>query len=490
MLPFLYAILLNFLTTPDTATKISSSSSEQSITDWLIKNDARLQSTVSIDPSNGLRGLKWSKQRHSKDEEEEPTLLANSAPSFTFPSIVNSRVACSIPRQCILLADNKYVPKGCEDGPIEALAGTLLHHSIENEKCDDYFFSPYIASLPPPKDPSLASIGGTWTDSQLDRLGWDRTKSRFQKMRSRRERFIKAAMDEVTDDSSSKGFDGGKSNVVDEDLVAWTYDIARSRALEGNFGLGGIVRLSILSTFLSLILAFLPLVTIDMTSATSIPLLNILPLLVSSTVLSGILIKAQQQPELAFIPWVDFANHKSDSSSEVRGTKEGLVFEYDNFQDAILLKKKEGSDSITSSSSFQGNNKEWITFNYGGQQEGITNDRLLGEYGFVEEDNANDRFVLEIGGSYLLSMGRHGRYTLKPSSNYGGGENDDEEGNEELPTETEIRALVITTRDELTSLIENENNPPKDPVDLERAKLASIWRREKVRLIDEYLSLK
>lgn len=410
-----------------------------SLTGWLLGHGASLQSSVENDPA-GLRGLRWG----ARDGDCPGGGGGGDG----------GGVACLIPRGCAVVADPALAPAGC-GGPIERLAGTLLRHVAAGAAAapPDHF-SPYLDSLPPPADPALASIGGTWTDRQLGRLALGPVQRSFRGMRERRERFVRAYLRE------------GDVPRCGAKEAAWAYDIASSRALEGNFGRGGAVRASLgtVGAAFALALAAPGLAVLlaepesaTATTATAVPLIALAPLAASLAVLGGIMVGAARQPELALVPWIDFANHQSSAG--------GLVFQYDCLRDAIQLRRREGGSHATSEED------GWITFDYGGAAEGITNDRLLGEYGFVEEDNPNDTLVIEVGDA-VLTLGRHGRRGLT-----GGGK---------LHTEGDVRDAIEATRAALAaSQVPVDSRDPNDAI---LAGLAAQWRREKRRLLDEVSS--
>eukprot|EP00957_Ditylum_brightwellii_P134997 10293235-Ditylum_brightwellii.AAC.1 len=142
-------------------------------------------------------------------------------------------------------------------------------------------------------------------------------------------------------------------------LADWAYDIACSRAVEGNFGQGGVVRYAIGATLLSMVWATAPCLHCLMTNslAIDIPPEAAMPLVASAAFLVSTLIG--REPEIAFIPWIDFANHRSGKKA---------IFEYDLFGDAILFKAE---NKVSASG------EQWVTFDYGGASNGITNDFLL-----------------------------------------------------------------------------------------------------------------
>ena len=112
---------------------------------------------------------------------------------------------------------------------------------------------------------------------------------------------------------------------------------------------------------------------------------------------------------------------------------------------------------------------DWVTFSYGGT-DGIGNDRLLGEYGFVEVDNPDDTLTLQTNDESVV-IGRNG--TIREPSL--------------LPSNARLVESASKLRSVLADPVSIHPPNESDIVDVERAKLAELWRLEKVRMLDEFL---
>lgn len=332
---------------------------------------------------------------------------------------------CRIPRSCIIVADPSS--KNMYNRPIDALAGTLLN---ELSLGKDSVYHPYIQHLPSANDLSLAGIGCTWTDHQLQRLQHEPTIEHFTKLRSQRQDFI-------------------QKNDSSRELAGWAYDLASSRALQGPFGRGGKVRAATVGTAFAFAMALLtPLLYIHNLAA--MPFDSALPVLTSAAVLVNTIVS--EEPELAMLPWIDIANHKSKSR---------LFLEYGLFHDGIVL-KRDGEAEFNEDQSFS-----FINFDYGGASKGVNSDKLLGEYGFVEENNPNDAMDILVG-KKLVTIGRRGQVLTAQSSL------------------KDIKDAAKKVRDGLLDTKEGCNSS-NDPVDIQRYILAAQWRKEKIRLLNEFL---
>lgn len=407
LFPYLFYALASGPLTRSGVIKPVVSAHPLQLANWLEQNDAILNSSIGID-GNGLRGL-----------------VARNGEGNSL---------CRIPRNCVIVADRSSAKRSTR--PIDALADSLLQHirRLEDESaCSPV--GPYIGSLPGPNDLSLTGIGSTWTDDQLDCLGHDFTKKQWIKLRMKRDSFIQR--------------NGIAHDENDKRLAGWAYDLASSRALQGPFGRGGAVRAALAGTLISMLIAFLPVFYVK--DLSQMPFESAVPLMLSVTTLVSSLVSTE--PELAMIPWIDLANHKSTSR---------LHLEYDLLHDGIALKGEHKSMP----------GESLVYFDYGGRQ-GIDNNKLLGEYGFVEENNPNDILDIEVGED-LITMGRQG--VVRSSTN------------ESLVKEKEVTNAVLRARASLLAV-----GAPKatedlyDTIDFDRAKLAALWRQEKIRLLDEYL---
>mmetsp|Transcript_25161 Transcript_25161/g.55818 ORF Transcript_25161/g.55818 Transcript_25161/m.55818 type:complete len:414 (+) Transcript_25161:83-1324(+) len=377
------------------------------LANWLEQNDAILKSSIGID--NGLRGL-----------------VARNGEGDSL---------CRIPRNCVIVADRSSAKRNTR--PIDALANSLLQHirRAEDESACSRV-GPYIASLPGPNDLSLTGIGATWTDDQLDLLGHDFTKKQWIKLRMKRDSFIQR--------------NGVAHDENDELLAGWAYDLASSRALQGPFGRGGAVRAALAGTLISVLMAFLP--AFYLNDLSRMPFESAVPVILSVVLVSSLVVA---EPELAMIPWIDLANHKSKSH---------LNLEYDLLHDSIALKGQRKSIP----------GESFVNFDYGGRQ-GIDNNKLLGEYGFVEENNPSDILHIEVGED-IVTIGRHGVVRSSTRSN------------ESFVKEKEVTNAVLKARARLLAVgTATATEDGHITIDFDRTKLAALWRREKIRLLDEYL---
>ena len=303
----------------------------------------------------------------------------------------------------------------------------------------------------------------------MNLIGHEPTIRYFDKLGLERERFIQDSI------SSNVNLIGDATKATIHIVLAgWAYDLVSSRALQGPFGRGGKVRLAILSTVLSLALAVIaPLVLIatdnGMHELTLLELVETaIPLLISSLYLISTLLRSRKEPELAMLPWIDIANHKSQSR---------LNLEYGLLGDEIII-KKDGAASPLSSSAIGEEEAQFVNFDYGGASQGAGNNKLLGIYGFVEEDNPNDTMNIQIGGKSkrIITIGRKG-VVHTPLSN------------EEDCTLDEVIYAASDLRGKFLELDQmHDCTKISDPIEYQRSWLAAQWRKEKIRLINEFLS--
>lgn len=431
--------------------------SKRPLASWLKQNNATIQSSIGSD-ENGLRGLVLDAHDHHQQQEED-------------------QIICQIPRNCIIVANdnnsqlqlefNEQRGNSKSQSSIDALASTLLTE-IQRGSKSHYF--PYITNMPGHDDISLKSIGGTWTRDQMTKyLAHEPTMRYFERLGSEREEFI---LESISNDLNLIG-DAVKAS-RHRVLAGWAYDLVSSRALQGPFGKQGRVRLAILSTMASFALAAVaPLVLVFLSANGSIDELTlpelmvaIIPFVISSSHLISTLLQSKQEPELAMLPWIDIANHKSGSK---------LSLEYGLFRDEIILKK---GDEVATESSF-------VNFDYGGASQGAGNDKLLGIYGFVEEDNPNDTMDVQIGNSedeqIFITIGRNGTLKTQLSSSSG------EEMKDAL---RKVTQNIHSLRRKFRYLDQMHDSAViSDLVERQRCRLASQWRAEKIRLIDEFLGI-
>lgn len=335
-----------------------------------------------------------------------------------------NNIACQIPLCCALVEAN-----------VNSLACRLIK---EYELGHASEYSAYLEALPR----TTLNLGCSWSDAQMERLLHDPTIQYFKRLRDGQDKFVDLMLE--------------KGITKDRELAERAYNIVYSRAVEGRFGRQGTVRAACTAAtaglFSSVGLSLGPvlfgqsadLVSSDMTTV-QVTIEAIIPLIASFMALAYI-VSSNQVNELALVPWIDLANHDSSSSP--------CVFEYNLLKDAIALKTTERK-------------QEWVTFSYGGKK-GIHNDRLLGEYGFVEVDNPNDILVLQLHID-SVTIGRSGK----------------------IQEASSLDAQLVESAIKLRLILSDpvHIHPPNesDPVDVERAKLAELWRQEKIRLLDEFL---
>ena len=375
---------------------------------WLEQRSGNLKTQIEFN-SEGLRGLK-------RD--------------------IRNNVACSIPRKCAILADPSDIGSNYFERPIDLLSCSLLAHLRRGHSS---YFAPYLETLPQASDITLSTPGSRWSDQQLERLRHSQTISRFKRLRHHRKNFINVISSIDNEEN------------IDE-LAGWAYDLASSRALEGHFGKNGSLRFALSCFLVATIFALLPLMSMigpldEVSNNVILPVENTIPLFPSFAFLVHILSKKNN--EIAMIPWIDVANHNSAAT---------MSFEYDLLKDSIVFKEARTKNILVL-------DDKWITFDYGG----INNDRLLGEYGFVEIDNPNDTFDLKINECRTITLGRRG--IIIDHSN---------ETNEMIVNAAyEMRKNLGEPLDEIVC--------SDDPFDIEIAAAAQLWRQEKIRILDEYL---
>jgi len=204
------------------------------------------------------------------------------------------------------------------------------------------------------------------------------------------------------------------------------------------------------------------------------PTPTLLPLPISATRLVSALLDRSEQSEIAMLPWIDIANHKSESR---------MYLGYGLWGDEIIM-KHDAKTSVTDSSPTiykSGENPSFplempVNFDYGGASKGIGNDKLLGVYGFVEENNPNDTLKLRVGKhvTTTITIGRKGTLLTK----------------DHHCTLHEISLALEELREKLLDLNDSDkhNHIPErsDPIGVQRHRLAAQWRKEKIRLLDEF----
>lgn len=156
------------------------------------------------------------------------------------------------------------------------------------------------------------------------------------------------------------------------------------------------------------------------------------------------------------LPWIDIANHKSKSK---------LYLLYGTLQDNIVLKTSPSTENANESAEAD----KFVNFDYGGSIEGCSNDKLLGEYGFVEEDNPNDYIDFTLRGTGV-TLRRHGLLDCS---------------NAHVLDEVKIAAKELRKS---LALVGMRDDATTDEIDVQRSSLASQWRNEKIRLLDEFLT--
>ena len=430
---------------------------KHSLATWLGHSNAILQSKIGSD-MNGLRGLVLDALHKPRQQQQQQHTI------------------CQIPCSCIIVANNDSTQQqqspnkqqlqhtdNRHQSSIDALASTLLTE-IQRGPTSQYF--PYISSMPAHDDISLSSIGASWTPEQMTKyIRHAPTIRYFENLGSHRENFIQESI------SNDMSLIGDAPRATSHRILAgWAYDLVLSRCLQGPFGQSGKVRLAVLATMLSFAVASIaPLSLFVMSSSSSdtgsmneLTLLELvetfIPVVISSSYLLRTLLRLQKEPELAMLPWIDIANHKSQSR---------LNLKYGMFGDEIILKKDDDGEVTTAPLLF-------INFDYGGS-EGIGNDKLLGRYGFVEVDNPNDSLDLEIedgNKKQIITIGRNG--VLRTQL-------------EETPGGCTIKEVVHAISDLRLHLLTDGEEDTLEHIESQRCGLASQWRAEKTRLIDEFL---
>ena len=457
----------------------SSSTSKRTVThaDPLVA----VNSECSVDDS-GLRGLKWKRSGFQANLQQLSKL--------------DNEIACRVPVGCTIVA-NRILD---DERPIDALVRTVYCHlRLRNRKEHDQRsnsamtdYEPYFATLPPAEDRSLKSIGSRWERSQLELLlGHNPTVERIARWGDKRRQVIAQLLEKEVEDGMQDDIDPtlSKSTVRNEDEVEeerrivaeWAYDLVTSRSIEGSFGQKGMLRSAVGAWLASSGIAIFP--CFYMMDHGTVPIIamvaSMLPLLVSSLVLAYLQISSKTRgAEIAMLPWIDLANHKSNTH---------MILEYDIFQDSIVWKKSEKSNSmeegVKASKSTSTDDAEWITYDYGGET-GITNDHLLGVYGFVEVDNPNDTIDLELNNNdqTILTVGRYGRI-IGESTAVGNGDIAMLSQHDQILYAAEQTRRKLLERGDLLST-EEAKSSIFDPM---QADIANVWRREKIRLLDELL---
>lgn len=332
-------------------------------------------------------------------------------------------MACSVPLNRAIVISN--------DDEEELMRKFLAEIYSDN---DDH--APYLDTLPRPGDLSLNTIGAKWDPQQMERLVHPPSIAKLTSLREMRT----ATVDNLVKTVSGVYGDNSENSKL---MANWAHDIVASRCLKGNFGHQGKLRIAVACYLASVVAAVLPLAV--STGDPSIE--SMLPLLVSTAVL--LFLHVKKKSEIALLPWIDLANHKS-------GTK--MVFEYDILNDSINWKRTGGDPD----------KYDWVTFDYGGEL-GATNDRLLGVFGFVEIDNPNDTFEVELKNGSFATIGRFGQV----------------QGGNDVKMDDAVLAASNARERLLSFTAEN----PSDSTDFTRAQVAESWRSEKIRLLDELLDL-
>ena len=185
----------------------------------------------------------------------------------------------------------------------------------------------------------------------------------------------------------------------------------------------------------------------------SLLLESTLPLIPSITVLVNTLTANE---ELAMLPWIDVANHRSKSR---------LFLQYGLLQDNIVLKRDFSSpEQHAADGSYS-----FVNFDYGGTFDGCSNDKLLGEYGFVEIDNPNDTIEMTVNGEKFV-IGRQG-IIIEDIFN---------------ASIDEVKGAAKSLRNSLANDVLIDSTP--DQISTLRINLAKQWRNEKIKLLDEFLA--
>ena len=158
-----------------------------------------------------------------------------------------------------------------------------------------------------------------------------------------------------------------------------------------------------------------------------------------------------------------------------------MYLEYGLWGDEIIMKHDDKTSTTSPTINERGENPSFplempVHFDYGGASKGIANEKLLGVYGFVEENNPNDTLKLRVGKhiTTTITIGRKGGLLTKDYH----------------CTLHEVTRAVEELREKLLDLNDSDrhNHSPQgsDPIVLQRHRLAAQWRKEKIRLLDEF----
>ena len=464
-------------TTENAAEKLSFPDANDVGTGWdktidTISSDgiSRNNLECSIDKQTGLRGLKWK------------TSLSDSRSS-------TDDVACSIPIKNLVIADKDDDNHDELEALMYKLNSILLSKSHPEQVKEAKDTHGYLETLPESSDLSLMTIGTNWDNFQLERLGHAPTIAKLKSLRKDKANRVQRILQTNSNISSfSEGYD--------ELLVVanWAHDLVMSRALVGPFGQRGKIRALVLASAASGLLSTAPLLQGILQSTVSIE--DFLPLVCFNSffMVFGIYFFRNKKAteELAMVPWIDMANHKSNTASFV------MKLQYNIWNNCVeWVRKVETEPSISTSAppldelnNIHNNDslRGWITYDYGGKR-GITNDKLLANYGFVEAENPNDRLEIQIYDDNAIDeapevaiLGRFGKVIEKNGAVW---------QNSTL-TNANVVDAVSKQRDRLHSVSRSSKTlypvEKGNAIDEARAKLASSWRREKIRLLDEFLA--
>ncbi len=454
----------------------SSSSPTTSLLEWAKEKGADLSKSnvATTDAATGLRGVVATRPVRAK----EPFLSVPRDMLFV-PSRREALRSGVIPPALYDEADEK-----------ERLAFSLI--ALCSSDAASAEMGPFLSCLPEQGDFDMPAV--SWSDQQLDRLACPPIVANAKRRRRRREDIVRAL--------TASGCNEGD--------VLWALDIVNSRALGGKFGSGGVARALVAANVLSVAAAGLAaaaslasqaLLLHGSSSSSSSDAAMAMAmagppwwLAACPAAFAAALVLVGTKDEIALIPCVDMVNHASSAGRS--------LLRYDLFSDRLSL----NFDAAVAPG-------EEVRFCYGGAR-GISNDRLIMLYGFVDEDNEGDVHEMAVPGCSKGAgavVGRRGKILrfpkalLREGREAGGatpvGRNEPVAAltvGGEVVSAAALAALVDAAREELARIDgsgESNGGPAAATttmtkeelaIDAARRDLAERWKAEKVRLLREF----